>query len=193
MSDRSPEAQASSERADRPEAFSRADPPAAGAQSASTVRRGELQRLAAFQLLLGGLFLIGLTIAAVWLVLQPQGLVRESAVVPLLDAYMQAGRDHQSFAAHALYSERGLEESSYEGVVSQIGQREAFEGYREIEIIGFTARPVFEDEGPSHEAEVTARIRYDGGGPEGELVARLDLDGNVWRIRHIEVSRANFP
>jgi hypothetical protein len=159
----------------------------------SAGRRTDLQRLAAFQLFFGGVFFIGLTIAAVWLVLQPQGKVRQSAVQPLLEAYMQAGRDHRAFAAHALYSERGLEESSYEGVVFQLDQREAFEGYRELEIIGFTARSVSDVEGPSHEAEVSARIRYDGPGPEGELLARLDLDGGVWRIRQIEVSRAGAP
>lgn len=149
--------------------------------------------MAAIQLLIGGLFFLGLTVAAAWLLLIPHGKVRASAVQPLLEAYMQAGRDHRSFAAHALFSERGLEESSYVGLAEQIELREAFEGYREIEIIGFTARPVSGIDGLSHEAEVSARIGYDGAGPSGELIAWLDLDAGEWRIRQIEVSRSNQP
>ncbi len=135
------------------------------------------------RLLAGGVGFFVLFLVAVYLFLTVAGPRTARAVVPVLDAYMQAGVEGDTRAGHRLFARQALRTVRVEDVAAQFADRELFAGYRGLEIIsaqfGSPARRGQTD------ASVVARVLYDGR-PAGRLAAHLTLEAGRWRLLSIE-------
>ncbi len=147
-----------------------------------------MQREVSLQLILGGLIFAGLTLLFAWMVLIPRGRLSPAAAQPVIERYMEAGRDDLPAAAHRLFSRAGLAETSLDQIGDRFLDRQRFSGYESLSIVAFEVFPLAGSE-PSHQALVTAQVRYTGSQAPGRIDARLELEDDDWRIRQITLDR----
>jgi hypothetical protein len=151
----------------------------------------EMQQSAFIQLSIAAVLFFILIIGATYLFMMPlrQGSVR--GVAPLLGGFMEAGRDRDVLAGHALFSAQGLTNYSRDELADLYAERRLFEGYDRLKVTSFETYPN-DDPFVPKTAVVAAVVHYDTGQP-ARLEAELDLEETTWRIRTVRYSRDPNP
>lgn len=147
-----------------------------------------MQQEALVQLVVGGVLVLGLAVAAAFVAVIGLGPTSIRSVPPLLNAFMEAGQSGDVLGGHRLFSERGLRANNPGEVARLFERRNLFEGYRSVRVDRFDVQ---EPESPSmpETAIVVATVTYDQG-PPARIDARLDMEPLGWRIGSIRIARS---
>jgi hypothetical protein len=147
-----------------------------------------VQRTMIMELILGGLlFAVLLGGAAYFGVIRPQMQNSPAIVLPVLETYMAAGKASDSVGAHRLFSRAGLRSVQREDLAATFIDYTLFENFDRFQFTAFSRSPagnVAENE----VVHVEAIVLY-AGEPPATLVADLEREEDVWRLRSLTISR----
>lgn len=150
-----------------------------------------MQRTAFIQLTVSAVLFFALIMGAAYVFLVPLGQRNVRGVAPLLGDFMEAGRDRDLVAGHALFSVDGLSNYSREDLADYYDERHLFEGYDRLKVTSFESTPN-PDPFVSQTAKAAAIVHYENG-PPARLDAELDFEETAWRIRSVGIARGDEP
>jgi hypothetical protein len=146
-----------------------------------------MQQSAFLQLLLSGVVLFLVLMAAAWFLVIPRGVRSRWAVAPVLTEFMKAGAKQDALAGHILLSDRGIRTYSPKDVAALFAQRTYFQGFSGLRVRTMRMVPRRSESEPEA-ADVTATVNYASAQP-ATLTARLELQEGDWRIASVAVNR----
>lgn len=148
----------------------------------------QMQQQAMVQLIVGGVIMALLCAGSAFVYVVGFGPSSMRNVPPLLAAFMRAGAEGDVLAGHSLFSDEGLRISQTDRVSNLFAERDRYEQFDYVRVESFRTHPA-SSPGRPETATVVATVYYTDGRP-GRIDAELDLDPRGWRIRAIQVVRA---
>ena len=149
------------------------------------VATSDLQRQVVIRLVVGGLIVFGLVIAAAFFVAVPRGPMSVGAAARPVDQFMEAGARNDLVAASAQFSSPAVVAGARQHVADLLANRYLFQTYEGLQVTRFEVR---EEAEPMPVAILEGLTTY-GDGPTGSVAARLVLERNRWRIETLRLNR----
>lgn len=149
----------------------------------------EVQRQAMILLVGGGFVFLLLVLGAFYVaVMRPTAQRSGAEVRPVIEAYLQAGRNGSAHSAHRLFSEAGIRTTPLEQIAAAFEQRDLYEGFEAVRIRSFERLPGG-SMSPNELARAEGIVLYAAPLPAAAFSAELEREREVWRLRWIQVQR----